>query len=346
MEWILGDTEDKSNILYWERVKLNLPGSSNYDPRLPWISKVKDVKGQVLVAALLVSYVDDLRVAGVNESDCWKVMHHISSRLGYLGLQFAARKSRPPSLTPGPWAGSVVHTADGKVCVSCTPLKWSKAKAIILNLLNRVDQKLPLNHKELEKDRGFLVHVQHTYPAITPYLKGLHLTIHSWREGRDPDGWKLSGSASQSDPKLWDDDSVLELTSHVQTSSAPKTVLSVPRLRDDLMALSELLSPDSPPEHIIRSNTVAEAGYGFGDASGTGLGSSLVVCDTLTVLQGVWGCRKAAASSNFQELTNLMDTLESGHASGLQRDTEFFLFTDNSTAESVYFKDLFIQDSI
>jgi hypothetical protein len=55
LEWILGDTEDKSNIFHWDRVRLNLPGSSNYDLRLPWVSEVKDVKGQVLVAALLVS---------------------------------------------------------------------------------------------------------------------------------------------------------------------------------------------------------------------------------------------------------------------------------------------------
>jgi hypothetical protein len=196
LEWILGDTTCPSNVFYWERVCLNLPGSPDYDPQLPWVSKVKtNSQNQEVLAALLVSYVDDLRVAGVSEFDCWKVMHHISSRLGFLGLQFAARKSRPRSFTPGPWAGSVVHSAGGQVSVSVTPEKWAKTKRIVQSLLHKVQQGELLNHKSLERDRGFLVHVQHTYPAITPYLKGLHLTIDSWREGRDSDGWKLSPSA-------------------------------------------------------------------------------------------------------------------------------------------------------
>lgn len=34
-----------------------------------------------------------------------------------------------------------------------------------------------LDYKELERTRGFFVHIQRTYPAMTPYLKGLHLTL-------------------------------------------------------------------------------------------------------------------------------------------------------------------------
>jgi len=95
---------------------------------LPWVSKVRtDTCGQETLGTLLVSYANDLRVAGISEADCWRVMSHISSRLGYLGLQFAACKSWPPSQTPGPWAGSLVHTVNAKVCVSCTPEKWDKA---------------------------------------------------------------------------------------------------------------------------------------------------------------------------------------------------------------------------
>ncbi len=45
-------------------------------------------------------------------------------------------------------------------------------------------------HKELLADRGFLVYVTRTYPAMVPYLKGLHLTIEMWRGGRDAEGWK------------------------------------------------------------------------------------------------------------------------------------------------------------
>ena len=37
-----------------------------------------------------------------------------------------------------------------------------------------------LSHKELLSDRGFLVYVTRTYPAMVPYLKGFHLTIEMW----------------------------------------------------------------------------------------------------------------------------------------------------------------------
>jgi hypothetical protein len=48
-----------------------------------------------------------------------------------------------------------------------------------------------LSHKELLVDQGFLVYVARTYPAMVPYLKGFHLTIETWRGGRDSKGWKL-----------------------------------------------------------------------------------------------------------------------------------------------------------
>jgi hypothetical protein len=35
---------------------------------------------------------------------------------------------------------------------------------------------LKLSHKELLSDRGFLVYVTRTYPAMVPSLKGFHLT--------------------------------------------------------------------------------------------------------------------------------------------------------------------------
>jgi hypothetical protein len=41
----------------------------------------------------------------------------------------------------------------------------------------------------LESVRGSLVYLQRTYPAITPYVKGFHLTIDAWRPGRHNEGW-------------------------------------------------------------------------------------------------------------------------------------------------------------
>jgi len=99
LEWVIGDITDKNNVFHWSRVRLNLPGDSSYDPRIPWVSKVKKVKGQWLLAALLVSYVDDLRVAGASEDLCWQVMHHISSRLSFLASR-SQREKRDPPVSP------------------------------------------------------------------------------------------------------------------------------------------------------------------------------------------------------------------------------------------------------
>ena len=47
-----------------------------------------------------------------------------------------------------------------------------------------------MSNKILEGIRGFLIYVARTFKWMTPYLKGLHLTIDGWREGRDKDFYK------------------------------------------------------------------------------------------------------------------------------------------------------------
>ncbi len=76
-----------------------------------------------------------------------------------------------------------------------------KMKSILEKWLTQVTsrQSPKLNHKELLSDRGFLVYVTRTYPAMIPYMKGFHLTIEMWRGGRDAEGWKLKGDSSVGD---------------------------------------------------------------------------------------------------------------------------------------------------
>jgi hypothetical protein len=45
-------------------------------------------------------------------------------------------------------------------------------------------------YEELEKVRGFMVHIVRTYSSLNPYLKGIHLTLCSWLPGRDANVWK------------------------------------------------------------------------------------------------------------------------------------------------------------
>ena len=57
-------------------------------------------------------------------------------------------------------------------------------------MAKHVEDEDGIEHKELERCRGFLVYVSRTYRPMKPYLRGVHKTIDSWRPGRDSEGWK------------------------------------------------------------------------------------------------------------------------------------------------------------
>jgi hypothetical protein len=78
--------------------------------------------------------------------------------------------------------------------------------------------------------------------------------------------------------------------------------------------------------------------YKFGDASGSGFGSSFHISDNLYYSCGQWNTEYSSESSNFRELANLVFALEEAQQRGELRNTEVFIFKDNSTAESAFFK--------
>ena len=125
----------------------------------------------------------------------WQASHTLASKQSYLGIQNAGRKARPCSQTTGAWAGAIVHVVDGLgVCVLTSQEKWDRLKGILAKWKAELDKGSPnLSHKELLSDRGFLVYVTRTYPAMVPYLKGFHLTIEMWQCEQDAEGWKLRG---------------------------------------------------------------------------------------------------------------------------------------------------------
>ena len=71
-----------------------------------------------------------------------------------------------------------------EVEITVTQIKWGKKRSLVLELetLMREDR---VPHKRLECIICFLIYVARTFKWVTPYLKGLHLTIDGWREGRD-----------------------------------------------------------------------------------------------------------------------------------------------------------------
>ena len=71
-------------------------------------------------------YVDDGRAIGPTELLMWMAARWYSSGSTRRGVQDASQKRTPPSLTPGPWAGTVTHTKDGRLCGMVSQEKWEK----------------------------------------------------------------------------------------------------------------------------------------------------------------------------------------------------------------------------
>jgi hypothetical protein len=214
-ELVFGDRQDPTNPFRWDHVCLNLPGALTYTPLLPWVSKVRQ---DGTMAAEGTRFVDDLRPVGLSYEDCWQAAHAIATHFSYLGLQISSRKTRPPSQQPGAWAGTHALVLPESTGITCGPDKWAKAKILLQQLQDELQHGPHLCHKSLEQKRGFFVHLQRTYPCITPFHKGMHLTLDSWRPGRDTEGWKHLLTLEELDAL------------DVAEATAPEFVHAVPRL--------------------------------------------------------------------------------------------------------------------
>lgn len=355
-EIIKGDRRAPENPFRWHRVVFNMPGTQGYDPAKPWMFRFDDV-GQNM-AAFVLSYVDDLRT-GSNSGlrGCEQVTHVTASKLNYLGEQDAARKRGEASQTPGAWAGSViVSKEDEGLYVSVSQEKWDKVRKIVEGyqvLLMRSDQNeedVMLDHKQLERDTGFLVHVFMTYDNLRPYLKGFYLTLNEWRFDRRKDGWKLERKDWEElaeehfqegvDWKDWQ-----AIGKQSQDTDRPGKVKAVPRFREDIKVLALMFQGQTPSLRLVRGFNIARLVYGFGDASGAGFGASWVDCNVgqdenrmVHYRFGRWGDEMGGESSNFRELNNLVDTLAEMAKRDELSGVEVFLFTDNSTAEAAFYR--------
>jgi hypothetical protein len=333
-EVIRGDRKDPSNVFRWDEVVLNLPGDEDYDPSMPWVYKVRCNDGRI--AADLFIFVDDLRPTGPSRKDAWLAARQAASKLNFLGIQDAPRKRRASSRSPGAWAGGVVRTLDDGVFILSSQEKWDKAKVLleeVQQMLNEDPTKL--SRKRLEQIRGFLQYVIQTYSSFTSYLIGFHMTIDSWRPGRDHEGWRIAQSLWQ-EMKKEDEEWSRE---EVRSEEAPAYVAAVPRLQGDVTALLRLMKAVHPPLKRVRCKKTAKAFYGFGDASGSGFGATLQIGEHIHYEYGQW-CSEVTEtrSSNWRELNNLVEAIERSVEEHDMRGSEFFIFTDNSTAEAAFWK--------
>ena len=69
--------------------------------------------------------------------------------------------------------------------------KWEKTQKWVAWLKSYTDANELVPHKELERCRGFLIYVSRIYKVMVSYLRGLRLTLESWRDCRNEEGWKL-----------------------------------------------------------------------------------------------------------------------------------------------------------
>jgi hypothetical protein len=352
---ILGNRAQESNPFRWKDIQLNLPGDSDYDPTLPWISKRR---ADGMIAADFRTYIDDNRVTANDANEAWLGSSQIAKCCSWLGMQDAARKRRAPSMAPGAWAGTIIRTDGQKVEKMVSQERWDKTKEKIKwirdhFLPNKVKGELPrIHHKTLESIRGFLVYVSRTYSEMVPYLKGIHLTLDSWRPGRAASGWKQDVT-DQEDLDEFDSDGCvladvidyrIQSSLHSRDGSGedkpPTFVLAVPRLWQDIDTLHRLSLSEAPPVALVRPSRLM-VGYLVGDASGAGHGTSFLSTgsEVIDCSHGSWSEEASARSSNFRELANLVRRVEQLWKNNkLERGTELFIFTDNFVTESVFHK--------
>ena len=147
------------------------------------------IRAEGHLAAEFFVYVDDGRATGHNPRLTWAAARAYAAGCSRRGVQDASRKRTSLLDTPGPWAGTVTHTAGGRVLGMVSQVKWDKTKLLIAELGEMIPEG-PLPLQRLLEIRGFLMYVVRTYTWLNLYIKGLHLTVDSCRPGRAEDGFK------------------------------------------------------------------------------------------------------------------------------------------------------------
>ena len=172
---------------------------------------------------------------------------------------------------------------------------------------------------------------------MTPYLKGIHHTLESWRPDRDQEGYKqkLEWDGWLQEKEGWE---ALDQAPEYDPLKPPPTVSAVPRLSDDVTALLKFLSSDEPATQDCRSQKALVALYLLGDASGDGLGNAFWDERGLEYEAGSWAEHCKDESSNWREAANLASKFERKANEGVLRGREVFLITDNMVFESTFYK--------
>jgi hypothetical protein len=80
------------------------------------------------LAAEIFVYVDDSRPTGFCRGLTWRMARAYGLGCSRRGIQDASRKQALPTETPGPWAGTVMHTEARSLVGMVSQEKWDKTK--------------------------------------------------------------------------------------------------------------------------------------------------------------------------------------------------------------------------
>jgi hypothetical protein len=141
--------------------------------------------------------------------------------------------------------------------------KWAKAKRLLATLDELVLASEWVDHKVLERIRGFLVYVARPYTPLAPFIMGLHMLIDGWRPGRDDEGWRLRQAgveASRDSEENSDEDG----SKSSGTNLPPGQVKAVPRLLPDLKVMIELTAAEDPLLRRVRARSKVNIIYCYG----------------------------------------------------------------------------------
>jgi hypothetical protein len=185
---------------------------------------------------------------------------------------------------------------------------------------------------------------------VTPYFKGLHLTLASHHPGGGAGSWKMAlkewafylqeavelGKLSEAEalsmtqaaleptePEPWEGQACRPTPPPKLLPAPPKLIMAIPRLIENVKALGILFDTELPSQDLLRSGSaqVYTILYGFADASGSGFESTVLVEGGIRYQIGFWGSDLDEESSNYREFENVVDALRAEAAVGNLRNS-------------------------
>ena len=146
---------------------------------------------------------------------------------------------------------------------------------------------------------------------MTPYLKGLYLTIDVWREERDKDYYKIKSQLLvhikvwESEHKNWIEERDMEVLRMKKDETAPEWLDPAPRLREDVMELKSLTAPEKPSVTRCWELESMTDFYLLWDSNGQGIGLGLWDHEGLIYDSVKWSTQWENETSNWKKETNM-----------------------------------------